>query len=62
MKHWKAYIKIVTSKDSCRQYEAVVAATTEYEAVDKFKKKYGQDCIIGWVKETKLYGLQSVGY
>lgn len=62
MKHWKAYIKIVKSPTASLQYEAVVAAQDEYQAIAEFKKKYGQDCIIGWVKETKLYGLQSVGY
>lgn len=62
MKHWKAYVKITVPDNLVRQFEATVAADTEYEAVNKFKEKYGQDCIIGWIRETKLYGLQSVGY
>jgi hypothetical protein len=24
--------------------------------------KYGSECLIGWIEETKLYGLQSAGY
>lgn len=62
MKHWKAYIKIVESNTRVKQFEAVVAAPTEYEAVNEFKSKYGNNCMIGWIKETKLNGLQSVGY
>lgn len=62
IKHWKAYIKIVHDGDYTQQREAVVAAYTEYEAVNKFRARYGQNCIIGWIKETKLYGLQSISY
>jgi hypothetical protein len=62
MKHWKAYIKVVVPDNLVRQFETTVAADTEYEAVNKFKEKYGQNCIIGWIQETKLYGLQSAGY
>lgn len=60
MKHWKAYVKFYRPDHVLAQYEAVVEAQTEYDAVNKFKEKYGQDCIIGWIKETKLYGLQSI--
>lgn len=62
MKHWKAYIKVTKPNNQLYQYEATVAAETEYDAVNKFKQQHGQNCIIGWIKETKLYGLQSVGY
>jgi hypothetical protein len=62
IKHWKAYIKVLRADKYAWQYEATVAASSEYEAIDLFRKKYGQNCIIGWIKETKLYGLQSVSY
>ena len=59
MKHWKAYIKI-TQNGQIRQFEQVVEAANQFEAVNQFRLQYGQDCIIGWIRETKLYGLQSV--
>lgn len=62
MKHWKAYIKVLKADNYTWQYEATVAANSEYEAVNQFRRKYGNNCIIGWIKEVKLYGLQSVGY
>lgn len=61
MKHWKAYIK-VTAGNTVKQYVATVAAQTEYDAVNKFRQQHGLNCIIGWVKETKLNGLQSISY
>lgn len=60
VKHWKAYIKIVNDGAYVQQREAVVAAHTEYEAVTKFRERFGTNCIIGWIKETRLYGLQSI--
>ena len=62
MKHWKAYIKYVTDTGDTRQYIATVAALNELEAINAFRQTYGPACIIGWVQETKLYGLQSAGY
>lgn len=59
MKHWKAYIKI-TTQGQVRQFEQIVEAANQLEAVNQFKLQFGQDCIIGWIRETKLYGLQSV--
>lgn len=62
MKHWKAYIKIVVPDNVLKQFETTVEADNEFEAVNKFEEKYGKNCIIGWVKETKPYGLQSIGH
>ena len=62
MKHWKAYIKYTDSIGVLKQYVATVAAQNQFEAIDKFKQKYGSECLIGWIEETKLYGLQSIGY
>lgn len=62
LKHWKAYIKVARADGAVWQYEATVAAVTEYEAINRFKDQYGQNCIIGWIKPTRLSGLQSVGY
>ena len=60
MNHWKAYIKVPKADNLTWQFEATVPAITEYEAVQAFRQRYGQNCIIGWIRETKLYGLQSV--
>ena len=62
MKHWKAYIKYTDSIGGLKQYVATVAAENQFEAINKFKLKYGSECLIGWIEETKLYGLQSAGY
>ena len=62
MKHWKAYIKYTDNIGVVKQYVATVAAQNQFEAIDKFKQKYGSECLIGWIQETKLYGLQSIGY
>jgi hypothetical protein len=62
MKHWKAYVKYTDSVGVLRQHVATVAAQNQFEAVNLFKEKYGPDCMIGWIEETKLYGLQSAGY
>ena len=62
MKHWKAYIKYTDNIGVVKQYVATVSAPNQLAAVDKFKQKYGYECLIGWIEETKLYGLQSVGY
>jgi hypothetical protein len=62
MKHWKAYIKYTDSIGVVKQYVATVAAENQFEAINKFKLKYGSECLIGWIEETKLYGLQSAGY
>jgi hypothetical protein len=62
MKHWKAYIKVIESNTQSRQYVATVAAQTEYDAANKLREQHGQNCIIGWIKETRLNGLQSIGY
>ena len=62
MKHWKAYIKYTDSIGVVKQYVATVAAENQFEAINKFKLKYGSECLIGWIEETKLYGLQSIGY
>jgi len=62
MKHWKAYIKYTNDIGIIKQYVATVAAQNQFEAINKFKDKYGSDCLIGWIEETKLYGLQSAGY
>ena len=62
MKHWKAYIKYTDSIGVVKQYGATVAAENQFEAINKFKLKYGSECLIGWIEETKLYGLQSAGY
>lgn len=61
-KYWKAYVKVTQADNYTRQHVATVAARTEYEAVNQFRQRYGSNCIIGWIKETKLYGLQSIGY
>ena len=62
MKHWKAYIKYTDSIGVVKQYVAKVAAENQFDAINKFKLKYGSECLIGWIEETKLYGLQSAGY
>ena len=62
MKHWKAYIKYTDDIGVLKQYVVTVAAENQFEAVNKFKQKYGSECLIGWIEETKLYGLQSIGY
>ena len=62
MKHWKAYVKYTDSIGVVKQYVATVAAENQFEAINKFKLKYGSECLIGWIEETKLYGLQSIGY
>ena len=62
MKHWKAYVKYTDNIGVLKQYVATVAAQNQFEAIDKFKQKYGSECLIGWIQETKLYGLQSIGY
>ena len=62
MKHWKAYVKYTDSTGVLKQYVATVASLNQLEAVNQFKEKYGSDCMIGWIKETKLYGLQSARY
>jgi hypothetical protein len=61
MKHWKAYIK-TTESGQLRQYTTVVDAENERLAANKFKLKYGPDCLIGWIREVQLDGLQSAGY
>jgi hypothetical protein len=61
MKHWKAFIK-TTEAGQLRQYTTVVDAENEFQAVNKFKLKYGPDCLIGWIREVRLDGLQSAGY
>ena len=62
MKHWKAYVSYTDDIGVLKQYVATVAAQNQFEAINKFKQKYGPDCMIGWIQETKLYGLQSAGY
>jgi len=62
MKHWKAYVSYTDDIGVVKQYVATVAAQNQFEAINKFKQKYGTDCLIGWIQETKLYGLQSAGY
>lgn len=62
MKHWKAYIKYTDNVGTVKQYVATVTAENQFAAIDKFKQKYGSECLIGWIEETKLYGLQSAGY
>ena len=62
MKHWKAYIKYTDDIGVVKQYVATVAASNQFEAINKFKQKYGYDCLRGWIEETQLYGLQSAGY
>jgi hypothetical protein len=62
MKHWKAYVSYTDDIGVLKQYVATVAAENQFEAINKFKQKYGPDCMIGWIQETKLYGLQSAGY
>jgi hypothetical protein len=62
MKHWKAYVSYTDNIGVLKQYVATVAAQNQFEAINKFKQKYGPDCLIGWIQETKLYGLQSAGY
>ena len=62
MKHWKAYVSYTDNIGVLKQYVATVAAQNQFEAIDKFKQKYGSECLIGWIEETKLYGLQSIGY
>ena len=59
--HWKAYIKVTRPDQSIWQYETTVSAITEYEAVSQFKRRYGDHCIIGWIKQTRLSGLASIG-
>jgi len=61
MKHWKAPVTYVKNSVT-KNYVATVAADNQFEAINKFKDKYGSDCLIGWIEETKLYGLQSIGY
>ena len=62
MKHWKAYIKYTDADGNVKQYVATTAAQNQFEAVNNFKAQYGDSCLIGWIRETKLYGLQSAGY
>ena len=62
MKHWKAYVSYTDDIGVLKQYVATVAAQNQFQAINKFKQKYGPDCLIGWIQETKLYGLQSIGY
>ena len=62
MKHWKAYVSYTDDIGVLKQYVATVAASNQFAAINKFKDKYGPDCMIGWIEETKLYGLQSAGY
>ena len=62
MKHWKAYIRFTNDIGISKHFITTVAAPNQFEAVNKFKLKYGLDCLIGWIEETKLYGLQSIGY
>jgi len=62
MKQWKAYIKYTDDIGVLKQYVATVAAENQFEAINLFKEKYGSECLIGWIEETKLYGLQSAGY
>ena len=61
MKHWKAPVTFIENGVT-KNYVATVAAQNQFEAIDKFKQKYGSECLIGWIEETKLYGLQSAGY
>ena len=62
MKHWKAYIEYTDNTGVLKQYVATVAAQNQFEAINVFKKKYGPECFIGARQETKLSGLQSIGY
>jgi hypothetical protein len=62
MKHWKAYIEYTDDAGVLKQYVATVAAQNQFESINVFKKKYGPECFIGAIQETKLYGLQSIGY
>jgi len=62
MKHWKAYVKYTDNIGVVKQYVATVAAQNQFEAINLFKEKYGSECLIGWIEEKKLYGLQSAGY
>jgi hypothetical protein len=62
MKHWKSPITFVDNKGMTKHYVATVAAPNQFEAINRFKEKYGSECLIGWIEETKLYGLQSIGY
>ena len=62
MKHWKAYVSYTDDIGVVKQYVATVAAQNQFEAINKFKQTNGPDCLIGWIQETKLYGLQSAGY
>jgi hypothetical protein len=34
----------------------------QFQAIQIFQSTYGPSCMIGWIKETKLYGLQSASY
>lgn len=61
MKHWKAPVTYVENSVT-KTYVATVAAENQFEAVNEFRRKFGPDCMIGWIEETKLYGLQSIGY
>lgn len=58
MKHYKAWVQYVNELGITRQYAATVAAENEFQAKNRFREIYGPDCLIGWIKEVKLYGLQ----
>jgi hypothetical protein len=60
MKHWKAYIKQQKPNGTVAQYIDTIVAPNQFEAENAFKKKHGNNCILGWIKETKLYGIQSI--
>ena len=58
MLHFKAWVQFVNEIGQTRQYATTVAAQNEFEAINRFHEIYGPECLIGWIKEVKLYGLQ----
>ena len=58
MLHFKAWVQFVDEQGKTRQYATTVAAQNEFEAINRFHEIYGPECLIGWIKEVKLYGLQ----
>ena len=58
MRHYKAWVQYVNEMGQTRQYATTIAADNEFAAINRFHELYGPECLIGWIKEVELYGLQ----
>lgn len=58
MKHYKAWVQFIDDTGQQRQYAKVVEAENEYQAINKYHEIYGPNCLIGWIKEVEVYGIQ----